>query len=71
MRSIKLTQREAEVVRCAAEDLTIKETALRLFIGAETVKTHRRTALHKLGCHTMAGAVACFLDRADGHGGQK
>lgn len=72
MRTIKLTQREAEVVRCAAEDLSMQETALCLCLSRETVKTHRHNALEKLGCHTIAGAVACFLNQiAEGEGAKK
>jgi len=60
-KSEKLTSREAEVVRCAASDLGVQETAECLCIGRETVKTHRAHAMAKLSCVTMAGAVAKFV----------
>jgi len=60
-KSNKLTSREAEVLRCAASDLGVQETAECLCIGRETAKTHRAHAMAKLGCVTMAGAVAMFV----------
>lgn len=55
---ILLTPREMDVLACAARDLTVEATAAALDIGYETVKTHRAHARAKLGCHTMAAAVA-------------
>ena len=56
-----LTEREIQVLECAAADLSMSETAQRLGIAAETVKTHRKSVLRKLGKASMTGAVAAWL----------
>ena len=43
----KLTAREYEVLLCLSEGLTTYETAQRLFLSAETVKSHRRKLMLK------------------------
>lgn len=40
--------REREVLQCLADGLTTDETARRLFISHDTVKTHRRNLLLKM-----------------------
>lgn len=44
---LELTEREREIARLVAEGLTSKQVARKLFISAETVKTHRRRMLQK------------------------
>ena len=44
---LELTDREREIARMVAEGLTSKQVARKLFISAETVKTHRRKMLQK------------------------
>jgi len=52
-----LTEREITALECAAQDMTVNETAMRMSISAHTVHDHRKALLRKLDCHSMAGAV--------------
>ena len=45
----RLTEREAEVLRALAEGLSNAEIAGRMWLSAETVKTHLKSILAKLG----------------------
>lgn len=54
---IPLTEREIEVLKHAAEGLTNKEIADRLFISVRTVDTHKRNLLQKLGVKNTAGLI--------------
>lgn len=53
----QLSQREREVLALIAEGSTSKEIASKLFIGVQTVETHRANLLSKLGVRNMAGLV--------------
>jgi DNA-binding NarL/FixJ family response regulator len=53
-----LTQREREVLRLLADGLANEEIGKRLFISAETVRTHVRKAMNKLDADTRTQAVA-------------
>lgn len=52
-----LTKREAEVLRLIAEGLANQAIAGRLFLSLETVKTHVRSVLTKLGAANRTEAV--------------
>jgi DNA-binding NarL/FixJ family response regulator len=54
----QLTQREREVLRLLADGLRNEEIGKRLFISAETVRTHVRKAMEKLDADTRTQAVA-------------
>lgn len=56
-----LTAREREVITLVASGLQTGDIAQRLFLSAETVKSHVHNALGKLGAHTRAHAVAIAL----------
>ena len=56
-----LTQREREVLRLLADGLANEEIGKRLFISAETVRTHVRKAMGKLDADTRTQAVARAL----------
>jgi DNA-binding NarL/FixJ family response regulator len=56
-----LTQREREVLRLLADGLSNEEIGQRLFISAETVRTHVRKAMAKLDADTRTQAVATAL----------
>jgi DNA-binding NarL/FixJ family response regulator len=53
-----LTQREAEVLSCMVAGLDRATTAERLFMSINTVRTHARKVLAKLGVHTSLEAAA-------------
>lgn len=58
MRDVEqLTQREVECLTHAAHDKSCRETAASLRISLETVKSHRKILLRKLGCKTIVGAL--------------
>jgi DNA-binding NarL/FixJ family response regulator len=57
----QLTQREREVLRLLAEGLSNEQAGQRLFISAETVRTHVRTAMTKLDADTRTQAVATAI----------
>jgi LuxR family maltose regulon positive regulatory protein len=53
-----LTERELEVLRLLAGELSNAEIGRRLFVSLPTVKSHTRTIYGKLGVHSRAEAVA-------------
>lgn len=53
----ELTDRELEVLRSIADELTTTEIADRLKITVNTVESHRRNLLAKLGVRNSAGLV--------------
>lgn len=57
----QLTRREREVLRLLADGLSNEEIGKRLFISAETVRTHVRKAMAKLEADTRTQAVATAL----------
>jgi DNA-binding NarL/FixJ family response regulator len=57
----QLTQRERDVLRLLAEGHANEEIGRQLFISAETVRTHIRKAMAKLGAETRTEAVAKAL----------
>jgi DNA-binding NarL/FixJ family response regulator len=59
--SPQLTQRERDVLRLLADGLSNEEIGKRLFISAETVRTHVRKAMDKLDADTRTQAVARAL----------
>lgn len=59
-----LTGREREVVELLATGARNDEIADRLVIGSETVKSHIRAAMRKLGAASRSEAVARYLVRA-------
>ncbi|MGY1683870.1 response regulator [Geodermatophilus sp. SYSU D01176] len=52
-----LTEREAEVLRALAEGLSNAEIAVRVWLSPETVKTHVKAILGKLGVRDRTQAV--------------
>jgi len=57
VRSGGLSRRELEVLRLAAEGLTNREIATRLFLSKRTVDMHVRNLLAKLGCRSRVQAA--------------
>jgi len=60
----ELTQRERDVLRLLAEGHSNEEIGKQLFISPETVRTHIRKAMTKLGADTRTQAVAIALRRS-------
>jgi PAS domain S-box-containing protein len=56
-----LTKREREVVTLIAMGLETDEIAAELHVAPETVRTHVRNAMSKLGAHTRAQLVAIVI----------
>ena len=52
-----LTQRELEVLRLLADQLSSREIANRLFIGERTVETHRKNLMRKTKSVNTAGLI--------------
>ena len=55
--AVRLTEREAEVLRLIARGCTYAQVAERLGMSANTVGTHIKNAYRKLDVHTAAAAV--------------
>jgi len=60
---ISLTERELEVLECAAQGERNKEIAARLGITERTVKAHLTSIYNKLGVDSRASAVAVAIQR--------
>ena len=63
-----LTPRELEVLALIADGYSTKQIAQALWITDETVRTHVRRLLSRLGARTRAHAVA--IAYRDGHWGR-
>lgn len=59
-----LSAREIEILQLIADGLENEAIARELFISTETVKSHVRRILQKLGAHSRTYAVAVGLRRA-------
>ncbi len=53
-----LSQRESEVLFCLIEGLDRRETAERLHLSVNTIRTHAQSIFAKLGAHSTLEAVA-------------
>lgn len=58
---VNLTKRESEIIGLIGQELTSKMIAQQLFISEDTVLTHRKNIMSKLGIHSSAGLVAFAL----------
>lgn len=56
--SLKLTEREAQVVRLLATGITARETGKKLGISKRTVETHKNNAMFKLDAKNVAHLIA-------------
>ena len=54
---IKISTREQEVLNLIAYEHTAKEIANKLYISYETVNSHRKNIMSKLGVKNTAGMV--------------
>ena len=55
--NVRLTEREADVLRLIARGHTYAETAQRLGVSPHTVASHIKKAYRKLGVHSAGAAV--------------
>jgi DNA-binding NarL/FixJ family response regulator len=60
-----LSPREREILGLLSQGLSGEEAAIQLFLSPETVRTHVRNAMTKLGAATRAHAVALALQRGE------
>jgi DNA-binding NarL/FixJ family response regulator len=58
----KLTEREREVLICLSRGLSQASIAIDLGINPATVRTHVRNMLSKLDAHSIAEAIALYLN---------
>ena len=61
-----LSPREREILEMLAEGWSGAEIATRLYLSAETVRTHVRNAVQKLGARTRTQAVALVIGAGAG-----
>lgn len=59
--AIRLSPREREVLELSARGLTADGVAAELFLSVETVRTHTRNAIKKLGARNRLHAVVIAL----------
>lgn len=52
-----ISTREKQVLQLIAMEYTTAEIAQRLHISDDTVKSHRKSLLHKVGAKNVAGLV--------------
>jgi DNA-binding NarL/FixJ family response regulator len=60
-----LSPRERQVLQLLAQGLTGEDAAKRLYLSPETIRTHVRNAITKLGAHTRVHAVTIALQRGE------
>lgn len=53
----QITERELEVLKLLAQELTSKQIAEKLFISERTVETHRKNLMRKTGANNAIGLV--------------
>ena len=58
----KITNRELEILKFVAEELSNKEIATKLFISPRTVETHKRNLIQKLKVKNVIGLVKYYLE---------
>jgi DNA-binding NarL/FixJ family response regulator len=64
-RTKTLSPREREIMGLLSQGLSGEEAAQQLFLSSETVRTHVRNAMTKLGAATRAHAVALAIQRGE------
>ncbi len=59
---VELSSRELDVIRLICDERTTEEIADELSITANTVKSHRKKIMHKMGVRNIAGMVRYALE---------
>lgn len=62
-RMTRITQREKQVLNLIAHEHSSKEIAEKLFVSHETVNSHRKNMMDKLGVRNAAGLVRVAFER--------
>lgn len=60
---VQLTRREKDILRLILEERTTQEIADSLFISQNTVETHRKNLMSKLGARNLAGLVRYAIEQ--------
>jgi DNA-binding NarL/FixJ family response regulator len=63
--SVKMTQRELQVIERIAEGLSNKEIAQKLFVSPHTIKSHVHNILEKLTLHSRIQIATYALEKDD------
>lgn len=58
----KLSSREKQILQLIVDELTSTEISESLHISVNTVETHRRNIMHKLGAKNIAGVVRISIE---------
>lgn len=61
-KKLMLTKREIEIISLLVKEKNTNEIAEELFISTNTVSTHRKNILHKLGVKNAAGLIKFAID---------
>lgn len=59
-----ITPREREVLHLIAYEYSSKEIADKLYVSYETVNSHRKNLMNKLGAKNVAGLVRVACERS-------
>ena len=61
--TMNITKREREVLFLVAYEFSTKEIAQRLFVSDETINTHRKNIMIKMGVKNTAGMVRVAFEQ--------
>ena len=62
-KELNITLRENQIITLLAYEHSTKEIAQKLFLSYDTVKTHRKNIMRKLGTKNIAGVVRVAFQR--------
>ena len=62
-KELNITFRENQIITLLAYEHSTKEIAQKLFLSYDTVKTHRKNTMRKLGAKNIAGVVRVAFQR--------
>tara|TARA_Y100000385_G_C13096564_1_gene641717 strand:- start:3059 stop:3256 length:198 start_codon:yes stop_codon:yes gene_type:complete len=60
---MKITKREREVLHLVAYEYSSKEIAQQLFLSSETINTHRKNIMIKMGVKNSVGMVRVAFEK--------
>ncbi len=61
--TVKLTERELEILKLIVQELNNAEIADKLFISERTVETHRKNMIRKFNTKTIVGLIKYAMDK--------